>query len=136
VRVGKGNNPLDHFFIPKLEFLHSVTTSIRWSGAPIQWSADATERAHIDVIKVPSENTNNGQYGPQICRYLDRDEKGRLFDLATAIFEAGGDLETILYGATSNHGDGDNEDEPDDIFNAGWITDLDTIATPCGPSRK
>ena len=131
-RVGQGNNPLDNFFIPKLEFFHSVATSICWSGAPIQWSADATERAHIDVIKVPSENTNNGQYGPHICRHLDRDEKGRLFDLATAIHEAGGDLESILYGPAV---DGDDE-ELDDELNIGWITELDTVTTAYGPSRK
>lgn len=129
-RVGKGNNALDNFFIPKLEFFHSVVMSIRWSGVPIQWSADPTERAHIDVVKVPSENTNNGQYGPQICSYLDREEKSRLFDLATAICEAGGDLGTLLYGSEGDH------DEPDDELNTDWIAELETVATACGPSRK
>ena len=131
-RVGAGNNPIDNFFIPKLEFFHSVATSICWSGAPIQWSADATERAHIDVVKVPSENTNNGQYGPHICRHLDRDEKGRLFDLATAIHEAGGDLGSIIYGSADDSGD----EELDDDLNVGWIGELDTVTTACGPSRK
>ncbi|KAF9789589.1 hypothetical protein BJ322DRAFT_1178167 [Thelephora terrestris] len=131
-RVGKAKNPLNNFFIPKLEFFHSVAASISWSGAPIQWSADATERAHIDVIKVPSENTNNGQYGPHICRHLDRDEKGRLFDLATAIHEAGGDLESILYGSAV----GGDDEEMDDELNVSWIAELDTIITTCGPSRK
>ena len=96
-RVGKGNKSLNHFFIPKIEFLHSVVLSICWSGAPIQWSADPTECTHIDVIKVPSENTNNGQYSPQICQHLDHDERRRLFDLTTAIREAGNDLEAIIY---------------------------------------
>ena len=133
-RVGKGNKALDHFFIPKLEFFHSVAESICWSGAPIQWSADPTERTHIDVIKTTSENTNNGQYGPQICRHLDRNEKQRLFDLATAIQGAGEDLESILYGAAVDQGDGG--EEPDDELNVGWIADLGTVATACGPSRK
>lgn len=133
-RVGTGNKPLDHFFIPKLELLHSVVTSIRWSGPPIQWSADPTERAHIDAIKVPSENTNNGQYAPQICRHLDRSEKGRLFDLYTAICEAGGDLESIIY---SNTGDEyDTSETPDDEFNEDWVAELDTVGRVCGPSRK
>jgi len=105
-QVGKGNKPLDHFFIHKLEFLHRVVMSICWSGSPIQWSADPTERAHIDVIKVPSENTNNGQYGPQICQHLDRDKKRQLFDLATAIHKAGGDLESIIYNSMGNECDG------------------------------
>ncbi|KAF9780072.1 hypothetical protein BJ322DRAFT_1141618 [Thelephora terrestris] len=134
-RVGKGNKPIENFFIPKLEFFHSVVMSIKWSGAPIQWSADPTERAHIDVIKIPSENTNNGQYGPQICQYLDREEKGRLFDLATAICDAGGDLESILYGSAGNQAD-DGNVELDDELNVGWIEELETVATACGPSRK
>jgi hypothetical protein len=95
-RVGNGNKPLDHFFIPKLKLLHNVTTSICWSGPPIQWSVDPTECTHINTIKVPSENTNNGQYGPHIYQYLDRDEKRWLFNLATAIHKAGGDLESII----------------------------------------
>lgn len=134
-RVGKGNNPIDNFFIPKLEFFHSVVESICWSGAPIQWSADSTERAHIDVVKVPSKNTNNGQYGPHICSYLDRDEKMRLFDLATSICEAGGDLGSILYGPAGDDGEG-NDDELDIELNADWIAGLETVSTLCGPSRK
>ena len=107
-RVRTGNNPLDHFFIPKLELLHSVVTSIHWSGPPIQWSANSMEHAHIDVIKVPSENTNNGQYTPQICQHLDCNEKRQLFNLCTAIHEAGGDLESIIY---KNAGNESNTDE-------------------------
>ena len=133
-RVGKSNNPLKHFFIPKLELLHSVVMSIRWSGPPIQWSADPTERAHIDAIKVPSENTNNGQYGPQICRYLDRDKRRQLFDLCTAIHEAGGNLESIIYNTL---GEGCDDDEVlDDEFNENWVAELDTVGRVCGPSRK
>ena len=134
-RVGKGNKPIDNFWIPKLKLLHSVITSICWSGPPIQWSADSTERAHIDVIKVPSENTNNGQYGPQICRHLDRDERRRLFDLATAIHEAGGDLESIIYGSVGGQG-GDDGEELDDELNVDWISELDTVGMACSPSRK
>jgi hypothetical protein len=134
-RVGKGNKPINHFFIPKLELLHSVIVSVRWSGVPIQWSADPTERAHIDVVKTPSENTNNGQYGPQICRYLDREERRRLFDLATAIREAGGDLETILYRSSIGQGSGGDE-MLDEEVNADWVAELPTVATVCGPSRK
>ena len=109
--------------------------SICWSGPPIQWSADPTEHAHIDAIKIPSENTNNGQYGPQICQYLDHDEKHWLFDLATAIQEAGGDLLSIIYGVAGNQKDDDNE-APDDKLNEGWITKLDTVGRACTPSCK
>ena len=102
ITVGKGNKALDHFFIPKLKLLHSVVMSICWSGPPIQWSTDPTKRAHINAIKVPSKNTNNGQYSPQICQYLDRDEKRWLFDLSTAIYEAGSNLESIIYCTAGN----------------------------------
>ena len=138
-RVGKGNKPLDHFFIPKLELLHSVVPSICWSGAPIQWSADPTERAHIDAIKIPSDNTNNGQYGPQICNYLNRDEKRRLFDLATAIHEAGSDLESLIYSSVNCEGcdgEGCDGEEMDDEPNEDWIAELGTTGVACGPSRK
>ena len=133
-RVGMGSNPLNHFFIPKIELLHSVVTSISWSGPPIQWSADPTERAHIYAVKVPSENTNNGQYGPHICRHLDRDEKRQLFDLYTAIREAGGDLESIIYKDTGN--ESDTDETLDDELNEDWIAELDTVGRVCGPSRK
>jgi len=109
--------------------------SICWSRPPIQWSADPTKHTHIDAIKVPSENTNNGQYGPQICRYLDHDEKRHLFNLATAIHEAGDDLESIIYNSLGNQGDNDGK-EPDDEPNADWIAELDTVSTACGPSRE
>ena len=133
-RVRTGNNPLDHFFIPKLELLHSVVTSVCWSGPPIQWLADPTERAHINVIKVPSGNTNNGQYAPQICRHLDRDKKRQLFNLCTAIREAGGDLESIIYKNAGN--ESDTNETPDDEFDEDWVAELDTVGSVCGPSRK
>src|SRR5882757_10323854 len=80
---------MDHFQIPKLELLQSVVRSIPWTAAVIQWSADATERAHITEIKVPVKSCNNKAFSPQICRYLDRSEKHRNFNLTTSIQEAG-----------------------------------------------
>lgn len=51
----------------------------------MQWSADGTERAHIEVIKNPSDFSNNQNYESQICRHLDRTEKCRKFNLSTAL---------------------------------------------------
>ncbi|KAF8130477.1 hypothetical protein K438DRAFT_1788654 [Mycena galopus ATCC 62051] len=90
-RKGK-NGPIDNWYIPKLEILHSVVPQIRKNGAPLQWSADVTERAHIDLVKDPAENSNNQKHEEQICRHLDRQEKARGFDLATAIASAGVDF--------------------------------------------
>ena len=87
-RTGKGSGVIDNWYIPKLELLQSVVSSTRNSGVPMQWSADATERCNITEIKDPSRSTNNQNYESQICRYLDRNEKCRRFDLATAICQA------------------------------------------------
>jgi hypothetical protein len=84
-RVGKGNKPINHFQIPKLELMHSVVPSVSASGAVMQWSADTTEHAHITEIKVPRRSGNNQSYNPQICRWLDRSEKHRNFALALSI---------------------------------------------------
>jgi hypothetical protein len=88
-RQGKGHTVIDNWFIPKLEFLQSVVTSIHANGVALQWSADGTERAHIDVIKNPSDSCNNQNYESQICRHLDRAEKCQRFDLSTAIRDSG-----------------------------------------------
>ena len=58
-RRGKKNKPINNWHIPKLELFQSVVPSIRSCGAPIQWSADVTERAHITEIKVPSHAANS-----------------------------------------------------------------------------
>ncbi|KAF9455364.1 hypothetical protein BDZ94DRAFT_1316309 [Collybia nuda] len=86
-RTGKKKKVKD-WAIPKLEFLQSVVPNIRNNGAAIQWSADITERAHITEIKNPSSSGNNQNLESQICRYLDREDKCRRFDLATAVREA------------------------------------------------
>ncbi|KAG6379779.1 hypothetical protein JVT61DRAFT_10317 [Boletus reticuloceps] len=82
---GKTDAPLDHFNIPKMEFMHHVVPSINNTGNIIQWSADTTEHAHIEVIKDPAAMTNNTNYDSQICRTLDRDEKCRLFNTAITL---------------------------------------------------
>jgi hypothetical protein len=88
VRTGKGNKPINNWHIPKLEMMQSVYSSIQANGVPLQWSADVTEHAHIEVVKQPGRSSNNRQYEEQICRTLDRLDKARTFDLATAIREA------------------------------------------------
>lgn len=81
-------NALDHWQIPKLELMQSVAPSISQVGAPVQWSADTTEHAHIEVVKDPAAAANNQQFDVQICRYLDRMEKCRAFEAATRLSSA------------------------------------------------
>ncbi|KDQ57872.1 hypothetical protein JAAARDRAFT_57695 [Jaapia argillacea MUCL 33604] len=83
--TGKGNKPILNWHIPKLELMQSVVPSVRWSGAPIQYTADATEHAHRPLVKEPARTTNYQDINPQVCRHLDRAEKRRLFDLATSM---------------------------------------------------
>ena len=75
----------EHFRIPKLELMHHVVPSIHASGAPMQWSADVTEHAHVTEIKNPARAGNNQNYYAQIARHLDRSDKCFRFDLATGI---------------------------------------------------
>ncbi|KAF8800624.1 hypothetical protein BYT27DRAFT_7262783 [Phlegmacium glaucopus] len=86
-RQGK-NHVIDNWYFPKLEFLQSVVPSIRANGIALQWSADGTECAHIEVIKDPSDFSNNQKFESQICQHLDRIEKCQQFDLFTAVRDA------------------------------------------------
>lgn len=108
-RVGKGKKRMDHFQIPKLEMMQSVVPSISWAGAPIQWSADVTEHAHITEVKIPARSGNNKQYSSQICRFLDRAEKRRNFDLATSIHECS---ISLFPGDEGFESDDENAEEP------------------------
>jgi hypothetical protein len=105
-RNGKKKGTIKNWYIPKLEFLQSVVPNICENGVAIQWSADVTERAHITEIKIPSDSVNNQNYEKQICHYLDCAEKCHLFDLATAVCEAGIDFRSL-----DNVSEGGNEAE-------------------------
>jgi hypothetical protein len=52
--------------------MQSVEPNIHHFGSIIQWSANLTEHTHITEVKDPARSSNNNQYDPQICRYLDR----------------------------------------------------------------
>ncbi|KAH7917703.1 hypothetical protein BV22DRAFT_1135188 [Leucogyrophana mollusca] len=111
-RRGKRKKILDNWYIIKLEFMQSVVPSIRRLGAPIQWSADATEHAHVTEIKEPARSSNNNNYDPQICRYLDRMDKCRRFDLATSI------RDRLYFEPDEGYSDGEDSDDehiPDQV---------------------
>lgn len=84
----KGKSVIKDWYIPKLEFMQSVVSNIQLNGVTIQWSADITERAHITVIKNPADSANIQNYEPQICHFLDHNNKLQQFELATAIKSA------------------------------------------------
>ena len=75
----------------------------------MQWSADITEHAHVEEIKIPARAGNNQNYYSQITHHLDRLEKCFRFDLATYI-----DRHTDQPpGFSEDELDGDDEHEPD-----------------------
>ncbi len=67
------------FNIPKLELMQNADRMVRSLGSLPQFSSDQTERLHILNAKLPYRHTNRKDYGPQMCRFLDRNEKVRLF---------------------------------------------------------
>ncbi|KAG1847303.1 hypothetical protein DFJ58DRAFT_843203 [Suillus subalutaceus] len=74
-RMG-AKKPIDNWFIPKLELLQSITSSMRKMQ---------TEHAHVSEIKDPARHTNDNDYDPQIYRYLDRQEKLQCFTITTTL---------------------------------------------------
>ncbi|KAF8547550.1 hypothetical protein OG21DRAFT_1490136 [Imleria badia] len=110
-RSGQTKLPLKHFNFPKLELLHNVVPSINNVGSILQWTADTTEHAHIEVIKDPASMTNNMNYDAQICRTLDRDEKCRLFNTTISL------IQQPESGRTEDGGDPDLEDKIDGGMN-------------------
>ncbi|KAI6014080.1 hypothetical protein PISMIDRAFT_110851 [Pisolithus microcarpus 441] len=99
-RQGK-NGPLQHFQIPKLELAQHVVRSTRAMGAAYQWSSDITERCHITHVKTPYRLSNRRDFHTQCCRFLDRQEKQRFFQLFTTLKTAGAPLiNEMVYEAT------------------------------------
>lgn len=56
--VRKGPRTKGKFKIPKLEMLHQAPRIIKEVGSADQFTADYTERLHIDMAKVPYNATN------------------------------------------------------------------------------
>ncbi|KAF9527842.1 hypothetical protein CPB83DRAFT_869722 [Crepidotus variabilis] len=136
-RRGK-KGPILNWQIPKLEFLQSVVPNLCLNGAPIQWTADVTEHAHISVVKEPADSGNNQSYEPQICRYLDRLDKINNFDLATSMLAAGVDFGNRVINGDDNELD-DNDDDDELLLSS--TSDLLNTISPCGykqsaPSRS
>jgi len=112
-RQGKGNQPIDNWYIAKLELMQNIAPSICHSGVAIQWMADVTEHAHITEIKDLAWQSNNNNYDPQICRHLNREEKLRHFDLATRFHQLALDAgaKEALSASTEDKEDSDDDQE-------------------------
>ncbi|KAG1829890.1 hypothetical protein DFJ58DRAFT_719664 [Suillus subalutaceus] len=72
----------EDFYIPKLELLLSFAEAIRNNGGLIQFTVDVSERLLITHCKSPFTRTSKQKdFGEQIVRILDREERMRQFDL-------------------------------------------------------
>ncbi|KAF8424247.1 hypothetical protein L210DRAFT_3615138 [Boletus edulis BED1] len=108
---------LNHFQIPKLELMQSVVPSIAQVGCLLQWSADTTEHAHIEVVKDPASMTNHHDYDAQRCR---------LFNTAIRLQTTIGDHDDTTI--SDDDDEGNHEDSGDicpaevlrDIWTAQW----------------
>ncbi|KAI5984558.1 hypothetical protein EDC04DRAFT_3004327 [Pisolithus marmoratus] len=144
-RGTESGSPLDHWLIPKLELMQSVALSISKLGAPMQWSADTTEHAHIEVIKEPASTMNKQSYDAQICHYLDHVERCQLFKTATRLGALNNtdhahnhdDLEELATEAADvEYGETNKEDDEgeaavilDDIWSPRWpVPNFFTVA--------
>ncbi|KAJ7046412.1 hypothetical protein C8F04DRAFT_1206239 [Mycena alexandri] len=135
-RKGK-KGAINNWHIPKLEFLQSVIPAIRANGVPLQWSADVTEHAHITLVKDPASHSNNQKYEAQICRYLDRRDKCRHFDLATAIEVAGVEFIAPELHPTPD-GDDDDGDQPSSFITtttSDLLDGIDPVTNLAGTGR-
>ncbi|KAH7097033.1 hypothetical protein BKA62DRAFT_590873, partial [Auriculariales sp. MPI-PUGE-AT-0066] len=78
-RKGK-NGMMNHFRIPKLHARHHIPDNIRDCGASRNFSAQVTERYHIDIVKDAYAATNRRDVAPQMVRWLNRQERVLQFD--------------------------------------------------------
>ncbi|KAJ3888382.1 hypothetical protein GG344DRAFT_53732 [Lentinula edodes] len=138
-RVNPKGKPIDHWEIPKLEFMQSVEPSICASGPIMQWTADITEHAHITLVKDPARSGNNHDFEIQICRSLDRLDRVRRFDLMTAMKDASVDfrLEDVEGDEGQEQGaEGLQVDEEDTELEITKISSTEKLVTHLNPVSK
>jgi hypothetical protein len=90
-RRGK-NGIIPHFRIPKLEGFTRTVWSTRMMGAPYQYTSDITERCHATHVKDPFRRSSRHNFHEQCCRFMDRLEKMRIFDLYVSLKFYGSNL--------------------------------------------
>ncbi len=131
--IRDGSRMKGSFKIPKLELLHNPPRQIPHLGSAPQFSADYTERLHIDNAKIPYKQTNRRDHDEQICRWLDRRDKMNLFS-SFIDWEKCGDAtdEEDIDGAARAVGDDDSNyrSDSDSYSENGEIdNDSDTAST-------
>lgn len=87
----------------------------------MQYSTDQTEHCHINMAKAPYEATNKRDYTVQMCRYLDRCEKIRLFTMYQGWLDCMLTVDDGVMDQSPSYRDDDRDDatadsEGDDAF--------------------
>ncbi|KIM63452.1 hypothetical protein SCLCIDRAFT_117074 [Scleroderma citrinum Foug A] len=107
--------------------MQSIAPSIEQVGSLLQWSADTTEHAHIEVVKDPASSTNNHNNESQICRCLDRLKKCRCFNTAVTLHKSAHSAPQTINSQPCN--DSDAESAQEDITGPAFASVLDEIWT-------
>jgi hypothetical protein len=99
------NGAILHFKIPKLEGLLRVVQNARRMGAPYQYTSDITERCHITHVKTPYRRSSRQNFHEQCCRFMDRMEKLRLFNLYVSLKSNNASLVNEMFNEASEVAD-------------------------------
>ncbi|EJD32994.1 hypothetical protein AURDEDRAFT_23956, partial [Auricularia subglabra TFB-10046 SS5] len=73
-RLGKGNEVIPHFNIPKLHARHHYSSNILDLGTMDNYSAEVTESYHVDNVKKAYRATNRKNVPIQMIGYMQRFE--------------------------------------------------------------
>ncbi|KAG9095097.1 hypothetical protein FRC06_010123 [Ceratobasidium sp. 370] len=97
--------------IPKIHMLSHYVRAIRELGTPDGYNTEATERLHIDYVKLAWDSTNHGASAlEQMATYLQREEALAL--LRAHLYETGQlEDEKGKKGVAEGQGDGDEEED-------------------------
>jgi hypothetical protein len=85
----RGYRTVPGWGIPKLEKQLGIVATIVAQGNLKGLSTEAPEHAHIDNAKNPFRQTNHKDFYPQMIAVVDKMERLRHFDLATAMLSSG-----------------------------------------------
>jgi hypothetical protein len=110
------NGVMTHFNIPKLHMRHHIPNNIRDCGASRNFSAQITERYHIDIVKHAYAATNRRDVAPQMVRWLNRQERILQFDSYLVwLYKREGNNIPVPEVEVGAEQDNDDPDEDEDV---------------------
>lgn len=140
----KGYRTTEGWKIPKLELQYHIIRTLISLGCLLGLSTDISEHAHIILIKEPFRRTNHKDFFIQMVLFLDRLERLRHFDIATALKNSGladklklegRDLLRPQHELESDRNLNASNDSAREDLDLGWLEDLETIQNLRGGKR-